>query len=80
MSKLLDDDQSIDGDENHREPMIFERSLHHLTRIRRMFVIKGEHFLTYHDSVGGQTWPESAGLLSSSGLQMPRPGLLSTCV
>jgi hypothetical protein len=24
-----------------------------LTRIRRMFVIKGEHFLTYHDSGGG---------------------------
>jgi len=33
-----------------------------------MFVIKGEHFLTYHSSVGGQTWSESAGLLSSSGL------------
>jgi len=24
--------------------------LYHLTSIRRMFVIKGEHFLTYHDS------------------------------
>jgi len=30
------------------------RSRFCLTRIRRMFVIKGEHFLTYHGSVGGE--------------------------
>ena len=49
-----------------------------LTRIRRIFVIKGEHFLTYPDSGEIPIGREGLGPSSSIGLRIPRPGLLRT--